>query len=104
MPEESLPVQWVHADRAVRLPRVKTSELVEWSPGTFAVRRRVSGNTSQEVHLVPIPDTDVIPESLRACCGLVIRPGEAELVRVFAGMPHVLCVLAAPTPHLGTSS
>lgn len=103
MPEGSLPVPWVNPDRAVCPAGLKTSELVEWSPGTFAVRKRVGGNAS-EVHLVAIPDTNEVPETLTACCGLVIHPGEAELVPVFSGMPHVLCVVAAPLPHLPESS
>jgi hypothetical protein len=81
-------------------------QLVEWSPGTFAVRLRAEllGNASRMVHLVPIPETTVIPESLTACCGKVILPGQAELVRVFEGMPCTLCLVFAPTPHLPAHS
>ena len=35
----------------------------------------------------------------RAFCGLVIRPGQAELVTVSTGMPCVACVVAAPDPE-----
>ncbi|MDQ3761263.1 MAG: hypothetical protein M3460_06045 [Actinomycetota bacterium] len=41
----------------------------------------------------------VIPEQLRAFCGLVIQPGQAELVTVGTGMPCVTCVVAAPNPE-----
>jgi hypothetical protein len=40
-----------------------------------------------------------MPEQLRAFCGLMIRPGQAELVTVGTGMPCVACVMAAPDPE-----
>jgi len=60
---------------------------------------RVVGETDRVVHLFPIPPGHVIPEQLRAFCGLVIRPGQAELVTVGTGMPCVECVVAAPDPE-----
>lgn len=80
----------------------------EWLPGVFAARlllgvkmpgSRVVGETDRVVHLFPIPSGRVIPEQLRAFCGLVIRPGQAELVTVGTGMPCVACVVAAPDPE-----
>jgi hypothetical protein len=60
---------------------------------------RIVGETDRVVHLFPIPSGRVIPEQLRAFCGLAIRPGQAELVTVGTGMPCVACVLAAPNPE-----
>jgi len=57
---------------------------------------RIVGETDRVVHLFPIPSGRVIPEQLRAFCGLTIRPGQAELVAVGTGMPCVACVVAAP--------
>jgi hypothetical protein len=83
------------------------SGLREWLLGVFAARLflgvrlpngRVVGETDRVVHLFPIPSGRVIPEQLRAFCGLVIRSGDAELVTVGTGMPCVTCVLAAPDP------
>lgn len=81
----------------VPLAELPISALVEFPPGHFGVRLRASHarQAAQAIHLVPIPNTDVIPEYLRARCGLVIRRGEAEQVRVFSGMPCVLCVAGA---------
>jgi hypothetical protein len=82
--------------------------LREWLPGVFAARLlrgvrlpsgRIVGETDRVVHLFPIPSGRVIPEQLRAFCGLVIRPGQAELVTVGTGMPCVACVVAAPNPE-----
>lgn len=60
---------------------------------------RIVDETDRVVHLFPIPSGRVIPERLRAFCGLVIRAGQAELVTVGTGMPCVACVLAAPNPE-----
>lgn len=49
--------------------------------------------------LTPLPSGGVIPEQLRAFCGLAIRPDQAELVTVGTGMPRVACVVAAPDPE-----
>jgi hypothetical protein len=84
------------------------SRLREWLPGVFAARLlrgvrlpggRVVGENDRVVHLFPIPTGRMMPEQLRAFCGLVIRPGQAELVTVGTGMPCVVCVLAAPDPQ-----
>jgi hypothetical protein len=77
-------------------------------PGVFAARLlrgvrmpsgRIVGETDRVVHLFPVPSERMIPEQLRAFCGLVIRPGQAELVTVGTGMPCVACVMAAPDPE-----
>ena len=90
------------------LAGLSPSRLREWLPGAFAARlllgvkmpgSRVVGETDRVVHLFPIPSGRVIPEQLRAFCGLVIRPGQAELVTVGTGMPCVACVVAAPDPE-----
>ncbi len=82
--------------------------LREWLPGVFAARLlhgvrlpsgRIVGETDPVVHLFPIPSGRVIPEYLRAFCGLAIRAGQAELVTVGTGMPCVACVMAAPNPE-----
>jgi hypothetical protein len=90
------------------LAGLSPSRLREWLPGVFAARLlhgvrlssgRVVGETDRVVHLFPIPSGRVIPERLHAFCGLVIRPGDAELVTVGTGMPCVACVVAAPDPE-----
>ena len=79
-----------------------------WLPGVFAARLlrgvrlpggRIVGETDRLVHLFPIPSGRLMPEQLCAFCGLVIRPGQAELVTVGTGMPCVACVVAAPDPE-----
>jgi len=90
------------------LAGLSPSHLREWLPGVFAARLlrgvqlpngRVVGETDRVVHLFPIPSGRMMPERLRAFCGLVIRPGQAELVTVGTGMPCVACVVAAPDPE-----
>jgi hypothetical protein len=90
------------------LAELSCSRLREWLPVVFATRRlrgvrlpsgRTVGETDPVVHLFPIPSGRVIPERLRALCGLAIRPGQVELVTVGTGMPCVACVLAAPHPE-----
>jgi hypothetical protein len=90
------------------LAGLSPSRLREWLPGVFAARLlqgvrlscgRIVGETDRVVHLFPIPSGRVIPERLRAFCGLVIWPGDAELVTVGTGMPCVACVMAAPDPE-----
>jgi hypothetical protein len=60
---------------------------------------QIVGETDRVVHLFPIPAGRVIPEQLRAFCGLVIRPGQAEPVTAGTEMPGVACVVAAPDPE-----
>ncbi|MGH3815590.1 MAG: hypothetical protein ACRDUV_24585 [Pseudonocardiaceae bacterium] len=90
------------------LAGLSPSRLPAWLPGVFAARLlrgarlpsgRIVGETDRVVHLFPIPSGRVIPEQLRAYCGLLIRPGEAEVVTVGTGMPCVTCVVAAPDPE-----
>ncbi|RSD26453.1 hypothetical protein EIY87_00100 [Amycolatopsis eburnea] len=59
---------------------------------------RVVGETDREVHLIPIPLGDDRPAALVAYCGLVIRPGQADLVDTLAGMPCPLCMVRSPAP------
>ncbi len=89
------------------LAGLSPSRLRAWLPGVFAARLlrgvrlpggRVVGETDRVVHLFPLPTGRAIPDELGAFCGLVIRPGQAELVRVGTGMPCVACVVAAPDP------
>ena len=84
------------------------SRLRAWLPGVFAARLllgvrlpsgRIVGETDRVVHLFPIPSGRMMPEQLRAFCGLVLRPGQAELITVGTGMPCVACVVAAPDPE-----
>lgn len=84
-----------------------TSQLREWLPGVFAARLlagvsppmgRMVGESDRLVHLFPIPATRVVPDELRAYCGPVIRPDQAELVKIGTGLPCAACVMAAPNP------
>ena len=84
-----------------------TSRLREWLPCVFAARllagvSQPDGWMVEEndrlVHLFPIPATQMVPDELRAYCGLVIRPDQAELVKIGTGMPCAACVMAAPNP------
>jgi hypothetical protein len=56
---------------AIPLVDLPTSELTQWTPGTFAVRfcPELVGRVCQVIHLVPISETDVIPESFRRTAG-----------------------------------
>lgn len=59
------------------------------------------GETRRTVHVVPAPDGDELPDILFAYCGQQIKPGEAERVEPFAGMPCERCgrsVITAPLP------
>ena len=89
------------------LTGLSPSRLRAWLPGIFAARLlrgvrlaggRIVGETDRLVHLFPLPSGPTMPEELGAFCGLVIRPGDAELVTVGTGMPCMACVLAAPDP------
>ncbi len=82
-----------------------TSRLREWLPGVFAARLLAGVSLPSDlmveendrlVHLFPIPALQVVPDELRAYCGLVIRPDQAELVKIGRGMPCAPCVMAAP--------
>ncbi len=90
-----------HATVALDEAGIATSQLWEYQPGVVAVRLRprvAGGQRQRTIHLIPIPETDVVPSELRTYCNLPIRSGEAELVRVFAGMPCIACVITAPDP------
>ncbi len=94
-----------HAGAGSGLAGFSTSQLREWLPGVFAARLlagvrlpsgRMVGETNRVVHLFPIPAGRMVPDELRALCGLPIRPGQAELVKVGSGMPCMACVMAVP--------
>jgi hypothetical protein len=76
-------------------------------PGVFAARLRagvrlatgrVTGETDRVVHLFPIPpSTAPMPQRLRAFCGMVLEPGQADLIAIVGtGMPCVACIVEAP--------
>jgi hypothetical protein len=78
-----------------------------WLPGVVAARLlggvrlsggRIVGETDRVVHVFPLPTGRAVPDELGALCGLVIRPGQAELVTVGTGMPYVVCVVVTPDP------
>jgi hypothetical protein len=48
---------------------------------------------------IPHPVRASDPRAVAAYCGLVIQPGDAELVTVGTGMLCITCVLAAPDPE-----
>jgi hypothetical protein len=90
------------------LAGLSPSWLREWLPGIFAARLlhgvtlpngRIVGETDRVVHLFPLPTGRTIPDELHAFCGLVVRPGQAELVTVGTGMPCAACVITAPDPE-----
>lgn len=90
------------------LAGLSPSRLREWLPGIFAARLlrgvtlpsgQIVGETDRVVHLFPLPTGRTIPDELRAFCGLVLRPGQAELVTVGTGMPCAACVITAPDPE-----
>lgn len=59
---------------------------------------RVVGETDREVHLISVPAGADRPAVLVAYCGLVIRPGQADLVDTLSGMPCPLCMVRSPDP------
>ena len=61
-------------------------------PGIVRERDRV-------VHIVPIPDSDRIPEALTACCGQQFPPGTTELLSEPRGMPCLPCLVLVPPPQ-----
>lgn len=96
-----------HAGARSGFAGFSTSRLREWLPGMFAARLlagvrlpsgRMAGETDRVVHLFPLPAGRVVPDELQALCGLLIRPGQAELVKIGTGMPCMACVMAAPNP------
>lgn len=62
------------------------------------LRRGVVGETKRIVHVVPIPDPDVMPEELTAYCGARFTPGAIELLSEPTGIPCVSCLALAPVP------
>lgn len=56
------------------------------------------GERERTCHLVPYTDSDAIPRSLMAYCGLEIAPGSAELLDGPFGMPCELCLARSPIP------
>ena len=62
--------------------------LVRPLPGTVGERNRT-------VHLVPMPDTETIPQHLTAHCGQQFAPGTIELLSQPHGMPCERCLAKA---------
>lgn len=58
-------------------------------------RKGVVGETQRSCHLVPAPETDVVPETLIALCGQEFTPGTCDLLEIFTGMPCTVCVALA---------
>lgn len=58
-------------------------------------RRGIVGETQRSCHLVPAPESDVVPEALIALCGQKFAPGTADLLELFRGMPCEQCVALA---------
>jgi hypothetical protein len=58
-------------------------------------RRGVVGETQRSCHLVPAPETGVVPEALIALCGQKFAPGTIDLLEIFTGMPCTTCVTLA---------
>jgi hypothetical protein len=59
---------------------------------------RIVGESDRTTHLVPIPADDSPLAQLTALCGLVIRPGMADLVDELGGMPCEKCLISSPGP------
>lgn len=54
------------------------------------------GETARVTHLFPVPAEGVASARLVSFCGLGFGPSQLELLIELAGMPCVLCLLAAP--------
>ncbi|ASR37155.1 hypothetical protein BAY61_21590 [Prauserella marina] len=67
------------------------------------MRRGTVGETRRVCHVVPVPGSGPIPETLTAYCGERIPQGKAELLRTLCGMPCDAClaVSAARSGALG---
>lgn len=59
------------------------------------LRRGVVGETRRVCHVVPLPGSQPVPEELTALCGERIRPGQAEVLATFTGMPCEVCLATA---------
>jgi hypothetical protein len=60
------------------------------------LRQGVVGESRRTCHLVPVPDTDRMPDYLVAWCGERIAQGTADLLPVATGMPCESCLANAP--------
>ncbi|WP_332306952.1 hypothetical protein [Saccharomonospora cyanea] len=58
------------------------------------LRRGVVGETRRVCHVVPVPDTNGVPDQLLALCGAVLRRGESEWLPSVRGMPCERCLAA----------
>jgi hypothetical protein len=56
------------------------------------------GERDRTCHVVPAPDSDGVPEVLRAYCGTPILPGTADLLDGVTGMPCQNCLARSPIP------
>ncbi|MGH3758267.1 hypothetical protein [Actinophytocola sp.] len=54
------------------------------------------GESRRTCHLVPLPESEVLPRRLTAYCGLEIGPGEGEVLSSPAGMPCEVCLARSP--------
>jgi hypothetical protein len=50
-------------------------------------------------HIFPLPEPGEFPELLRAYCGFVITPGQAERLSAPTGMPCMPCMLMTVLPE-----
>jgi hypothetical protein len=62
------------------------------------LRSGVVGESLRVVHVVPFDEDHVTEAGFTAYCGLEIKPGTAEQLQGYDGMPCEPCVLVAPTP------
>src|SRR5205814_3775947 len=49
-------------------------------------------------HLVPVPQSAEVPDTLRAYCGQEIHPGAADMLGAITGMPCEACLARSPIP------
>lgn len=61
----------------------------------------MAAESDRQVHLALVP-ADGEPVQLIAFCGLVIRPGMADLVSGLVGMPCTACLARSPGSATGT--
>lgn len=79
------------SDRALMLVRLRSRQ-----PDGQLV-----GEAQRTCHLVPVPDSRTMPDSLVAYCGLCIGPGAAEILPAAVGMPCEVCMARSSSLALG---
>lgn len=56
------------------------------------------GERKRLVHMVSMPDNGLeLPDVLAAWCGFEVKPGEAEMLGRFTGMPCAKCLAFSPS-------